>query len=97
MAIIQLNAVLDFDDNEVLRWVTANPAWAIGVEQKTGTLEAGKMADVVIWDRHPFSVYARTTHVLIDGQTIFERSKLPRLSDFELGQPLDISQQRSER
>ncbi len=88
---------LDFDDNEVLRWVTANPAWAIGIEQKTGTLEAGKMADVVIWDRHPFSVYARTTHVLIDGQTIFERAKLPRLSDFELGQPLDVSQQRSER
>ena len=88
---------LDFDDNEVLRWITANAAWAIGVEKHTGTIEPGKMADLVIWDQHPFSVYARTTHVLIDGQTIYDRTQLPRLSDFELGQPLDLSRERSAR
>jgi len=81
---------IDIDDNEVLRWITANPAWGLGVLEQTGTLEQGKMADVVIWDKHPFSVYAKTTHVFIDGKVIFDRSKPPRLSDFETGHPFNI-------
>ena len=81
---------LNIDDNEVLRWITANPAWGLGILDKTGTLEKGKMADVVIWNKHPFSVYAKTTHVFIDGKIVFDRSKTPRLSDFEIGHPFNI-------
>ncbi|MBT6179868.1 MAG: amidohydrolase [Deltaproteobacteria bacterium] len=81
---------LTIDDNEVLRWITANPAWGLGILEQTGTLEKGKMADVVIWNKHPFSVYAKTTHVFIDGQKIFDRTETPRLSDFEIGHPFDI-------
>ena len=81
---------LNIDDNEVLRWITANPAWGLGILDQTGTLEKGKMADVVIWDKHPFSVYAKTTHVFIDGLIVFDRTKTPRLSDFETGQSFDI-------
>ena len=46
----------------------------------------GKMADVVLWDRYPFSVYARAERVWIDGELMFDRvaGKWP-LSDFEVG------------
>ena len=61
-----------------------------GIYYPYWTLENGKMADVVIWDKHPFSVYAKTTHVFIDGLIVFDRTKTPRLSDFETGQSFDI-------
>src|SRR3546814_8593190 len=41
-----------------IRWLTANPAKAMGIADVTGTLEPGKMADVVLWNGNPFSVYA---------------------------------------
>ena len=44
---------------EAIAWITANPAKAIGVLDKTGTLETGKMADVVLWSADPFSIYAK--------------------------------------
>jgi imidazolonepropionase-like amidohydrolase len=69
-----------------LRWVTANPAWALGVEAQVGTLEKGKMADVVVWSAHPFSVYALAEQVFVDGERVYDRAshQVP-LSDFELG------------
>jgi imidazolonepropionase-like amidohydrolase len=73
------------DDNEVLRWITANPAWALGVDDVTGTLTEGKMADVVIWDHHPFSVYARPSKVFIDGELVFSRGEVRQTTDFEIG------------
>ena len=81
-------AGIPIDEAEAIKWVTANPAKAIGVLDKTGTLEVGKMADVVLWSADPFSVYALTEQVYIDGAVVFDRhdpSKQP-LSDFELGQ-----------
>ena len=72
-----------------IRWVTANPAHALGIEDRTGTLEAGKMGDVVIWNRDPFSVYALAEQVFVDGALMFDRAHpaaKPR-SDFMLGQP----------
>lgn len=76
---------LKFTDDEVLRWVTANPAWALGIDDKTGTLEVGKMGDVVLWDQNPFSIYARAQLVLIDGEVVHEHGKPIRPSDFEIG------------
>jgi len=70
-----------------MRWLTLNPAKALGIEKQTGSLEAGKMADIVIWDRDPFSVYARVDQVYIDGALVYDRSdpkRQPR-SDFLLG------------
>jgi imidazolonepropionase-like amidohydrolase len=80
---------LDFSEDEVLRWITANPAWGLGVADRAGTLEPGKMADVVIWQQHPFSVYALVDRVYIDGELTFDRRDpcTPPRSDFELGQP----------
>jgi imidazolonepropionase-like amidohydrolase len=74
---------------QAMRWLTLNPAKALGIDAKTGSLEAGKMADVVIWDRDPFSVYARVDQVYIDGALVYDRAnpqRQPR-SDFLLGLP----------
>jgi imidazolonepropionase-like amidohydrolase len=72
-------------------WMTRNPAKALGILDKTGTLEPGKMADVVLWTGDPFSVYSHAEKVFIDGALLFDRDNpaiSPR-SDFELGQPGD--------
>ena len=74
---------------EAVKWFTANPAKMLGVLDRTGTLEAGKMADVVIWSADPFSVYARADKVFVDGALIYDRRD-PRFqpkSDFEVGEP----------
>lgn len=78
---------IEIDPDTALRWVTANPAWALGVDQLTGTLEVGKAADIVIWDGSPFSVYTKTAKVFIDGILEFDRQDPngSRLTDFELG------------
>ena len=74
-------------EQDALRWITANPAWVLGVEAQTGTLEVGKMADVVVWSHMPFSVYARAERVFVDGDEVFDRNQGLRPSDFELGTP----------
>jgi len=84
-----LRAGIPITRAEAIAWITANPARAIGVDKHTGTLEPGKMADVVIWSRDPFSVYAVAEKVFIDGALAYDRydSRLQPRSDFELGRP----------
>ncbi len=74
-------------EEDAIRWITLNPAKSIGIDQQTGSLEPGKMADVVLWNGNPFSVYSRPDKVYIDGALVFDRSN-PALQpemDFELG------------
>jgi imidazolonepropionase-like amidohydrolase len=69
-----------------IRWLTANPAKSLGLEDRIGTLEAGKAADVVVWNQNPFSVYALADLVFIDGTLRFDRANPPNpRSDFLLG------------
>jgi len=78
---------IQVSENDALRWFTANPAWALGIDQWVGTLEPGKNADVVIWSGNPFSVYTRADQVYIDGALMFDRfnpNRRPR-TDFEVG------------
>jgi imidazolonepropionase-like amidohydrolase len=80
----------DIPPERAIRWLTAHAARALGVADRTGTLESGKMADVVIWDRDPFSVYARAQQVFVDGVLAFDRAHpRPPRSDFMLGQQGD--------
>jgi imidazolonepropionase-like amidohydrolase len=76
-------------DEEVIRWLTLNPARAMGIDRLTGSLEAGKMADVVLWNGNPLSTYTRPEKVWIDGALLFDATDPKRrpVSDFELGQP----------
>ncbi len=68
-------------------WITRNPAEALGIADQVGTLEEGKMADFVVWDRNPFSVYAKAMQVYIDGALIYDREDPSRqpVSDFLIG------------
>ncbi len=81
---------MEITPEQAIRWITANPAQAMGILDQTGSLEAGKMADVVIWNGNPFSVYATADQVFVDGALLYDRHDPARqpLSDFELGQQL---------
>ena len=80
---------INIADAEVIKWLTYNPAKALGIGDTTGSLKVGKMADVVLWNGNPLSVYARPEQVWIDGALMFDAKDPKRrpVSDFELGQP----------
>ncbi|HVM22524.1 MAG TPA: amidohydrolase family protein [Sphingomicrobium sp.] len=71
------------------QWLSRNPAQALGILDRTGTLTPGKMADVVLWNGNPFSTYTRPERVWIDGALLYDAHDPKRrpVSDFELGQP----------
>lgn len=71
------------------KWAAITPAKALGIDNVTGSLKAGKMADVVLWNGNPFSVYTRPEKVWVDGALLYDmhNPKLRPVSDFELGQP----------
>jgi len=80
---------IDISDAQAIRWITLNPAKAMGIDEMTGSLKPGKMADLVLWNGNPLSVYARPEKVWIDGALMFDSGDAKRrpVSDFELGQP----------
>jgi len=80
---------IDIPDAAVIQWITYNAAKAMGIEDMTGSLEPGKMADVVLWNGDPLSVYTRPERVWVDGALLFDANDPKRrpVSDFELGQP----------
>jgi imidazolonepropionase-like amidohydrolase len=60
-------------ETEALAMVTLNPAKQLGIENRVGSIEAGKDADLVIYDKFPLSDYAKVLKVLIDGKVYFDR------------------------
>lgn len=79
-------AGLHIPPERAIRWLTSNPAKSLGLDDRIGTLEVGKGADVVVWNRNPFSVYALAEEVYIDGALRFDRANPPNpRSDFLLG------------
>ncbi|MDO6507946.1 amidohydrolase [Colwellia sp. 4_MG-2023] len=75
-------------EEDAIKWITANAAKSLGINDKTGSLEVGKNADVVLWNTNPFSVYARAEQVFVDGAKVYDRfdEKYQAKSDFLLGQ-----------
>ena len=65
-------------EDDALKMITLNPAWIIGVEDRVGSLDVGKDADITIWNTYPLSSAALVDEVLIDGDVFFDRS-LPGL------------------
>ena len=81
-------AGISLGEDDALQWITANPAWIMGVDAQTGTLEKGKLADAVIWSGDPFSVYSLADQVIVGGALRWDRldpSRQPQ-TDFELGE-----------
>jgi imidazolonepropionase-like amidohydrolase len=76
-------------DEVAWTWLSYNPAKALGIDKKTGSLKPGKMADLVLWNGNPLSVYTRPEKVWIDGAMLYDAGdpKKRPVSDFELGQP----------
>src|SRR6476619_8054031 len=82
-------AGINISDEVAWEWLSRNPAKALGILNKTGTLAPGKMADVVLWNGNPYSDYTRPERVWIDGAMMYDANDPKRrpVSDFELGQP----------
>ena len=82
-------AGVNISDAQAWRWLSYNPAKALHIDDRVGSLKPGKMADLVLWNGNPFSTYTRPDKVWIDGAMMYDSAN-PRLhpvSDFELGQP----------
>ncbi len=81
-------AGIDIPEREAIMWITRNSAKELGLLDQTGTLEPGKRADVVIWNKDPFSIYALTQKVFIDGGLAYDRHDpaFQPKSDFMVGQ-----------
>ncbi|MFZ1135993.1 MAG: amidohydrolase [Candidatus Korobacteraceae bacterium] len=61
-------------EDEAVQMMTINPAWIIGVDDKTGSIDVGKDADLVLWDGYPLSTYGIPQKVWIDGDVYFDRA-----------------------
>lgn len=62
-------------EEEAWKFVTANPAKLLHLDKRVGTVEEGKDADVVLWNAHPLSVYAKPLKTLIEGVVYFDLEK----------------------
>jgi imidazolonepropionase-like amidohydrolase len=81
-----IKAGYDISKARAINWITSNPAKAAGIYNQTGSLKVGKNADVVLWSKNPFSIYALAEKVYIDGAIAFDRySGLEPSSDFDVG------------
>jgi imidazolonepropionase-like amidohydrolase len=71
-------------EEDALKMITLNPAKQLGIDKRTGSIEVGKDADIVIWNEHPFSVYSHPEITMIEGEIFFDRSRdLLRRQEFE--------------
>jgi imidazolonepropionase-like amidohydrolase len=74
-------------EDDAIKWLTINPAWQLGLDDRIGSIAPGKNADLVLWSGNPFSVYTRAEKVWVDGAMMYDRMD-PRQqwrTDFELG------------
>jgi len=62
-------------EEDALKMVTLNPAKALHVDNKVGSIKVGKDADVVLWSDNPLSIYAKAEKTIVDGVVYFDREK----------------------
>jgi imidazolonepropionase-like amidohydrolase len=65
----------DLTEEQALKLITLNPAIQLGIQERVGSIEVGKDADIAIWNGHPFSVYSRVETTFIDGDVYFDRAQ----------------------
>src|SRR5439155_12947762 len=85
-------------DDEAFALVTINPAKQLRIDNRVGSLEVGKDADVVIWNHHPLSNYAIADRVYIDGQKYYDRvDDQKRLTELAKQKDMLVGAERGER
>ena len=62
-------------EEDALKMVTLNPAKALHVADKVGSIKVGKDADLVLWSNHPLSIYAEAEETIVDGIIYFDRTR----------------------
>jgi len=62
-------------EEDAFKMVTLNPAKALHVDDKTGSIKVGKDADLVLWSDNPLSIYAKALYTIVDGTIYFDREK----------------------
>ncbi|AZQ09863.1 imidazolonepropionase [Shewanella khirikhana] len=65
----------DMSPEEAWKMITINPAKQLGIDKDTGSIKEGKVADLVLWDANPLSVYARTHMVWVDGKRFYSKEE----------------------
>jgi imidazolonepropionase-like amidohydrolase len=65
----------DLSEEDALKLVTINPAIQLGIQNRVGSIEVGKDADLAIWNGHPLSVYSRVDTTFVDGEVFFDRQQ----------------------
>ena len=62
-------------EEDALKMVTLNPAKALHVDDRVGSIKVGKDADLVLWSDHPLSIYAKSLLTVVDGTIYFDIDK----------------------
>jgi imidazolonepropionase-like amidohydrolase len=76
-------------EEEAFKMVTLNPAKALHVEDRVGSIRVGKDADLVLWSDNPLSVYAKANKTIVDGIVYFDRDR-----DKELRKQISVERNR---
>ncbi len=79
----------DLTEDEALSTITYSGAIQLGVQDRVGSIEVGKDADLAIWSAHPLSVYSNVEYTFIDGELFFDRKK-------DIAQRADKAKERAE-
>ena len=58
---------------KALEAITINPAKTLGIDDRVGSIEVGKDADIVIWDNDPLDLQSKVLMTIIDGKIVYER------------------------
>lgn len=65
----------ELSEEQALKLITINPAIQLGIQDRVGSIEVGKDADLAIWNGHPLSVYSRVDTTFVDGEVLFDRQQ----------------------
>jgi imidazolonepropionase-like amidohydrolase len=62
-------------ESDALKMITLNPAKMLGIDDRVGSIDVGKDADIAIFNGHPFSVYSKPEMTIIEGEIYFDLSE----------------------
>lgn len=60
-------------EDKALEAITINPAKVLGIDNRVGSIEVGKDADIVIWDNNPFEINSNVLYTIIDGKIVYKK------------------------